>query len=134
MSALERESAVTISPFLIRSAMAGSLPPDIPDHAAEPARRHGLLLRVELHGLAPLDMEVPEEGGVPPGEREHRHRGGDADVDPHHPRLDPVLELAGRGPRRRENGGPVPVRGAVRRLYRGAEVLHPHDVEDRPED
>src|ERR1017187_8673557 len=69
MSALARESAVTISPFLIRRGIAGSFPPDVAHGAAKPAGRHDLLLRVELHRLSPLDVEVPVERGVPPGER-----------------------------------------------------------------
>src|SRR5580698_4619546 len=107
MSALERESAVTISPFLIRRAIAVLLSPDVPDRAPEPPRGDNLLLGVELDRLAALDMEVAEERGVPAGEGEHRHRRRDADVDPYHARLHAVLELAGRGAGRGEDGGSV---------------------------
>src|ERR1039457_5107373 len=102
-SALASASAVMISPFLIRRGMGGSFPPDVVHGAAKPAGCDNLLPRVELHGLAPLDVEVAVERGVPAGEREHRHRGGHADVDPDHPGLDPVFEPAGRSPLRCED-------------------------------
>src|SRR5579863_10445661 len=98
-SAFARESAVTTSPFRIRSAIAGLFPPDVPDGAAEPAGRGHLLLGVELDGLPALDVEVAVEGGVPSGEGKHGHGGRDPDVDSDHPRLDPVLEFPGRRPR-----------------------------------
>src|SRR5580698_9857515 len=97
MSALLRESAVMISPFRISRGIGGSLPPDVLAGAGEPAHGGGLALGVELDGLAPLDVQVPEERRVPAGEGEHGHGRGHAHVDPHHPRLDPVPELAGRG-------------------------------------
>ena len=52
------------------------------------------LLRVELHAFLALHVQVAEEGFVPAGEREHRHRGGHADVDADHAGLDAMLEFA----------------------------------------
>src|ERR1700685_2029081 len=118
MSARERESAVTISPFLIRSAIAGSLPPDVVHRAAEPPRGDRLLLGVELHGFAALDVEVPVEGLVPAGEREHGHRGRHPHVDPDHAGLDAVLELPRRPAGRGEDRRPVAIGRLVGRLDR----------------
>src|ERR1039457_1970503 len=78
MSALARRAPVLFLPFLIRGGMGGSLPPDVVHGAAKPAGCDNLLPRVELHGLAPLDVEVAVERGVPAGEREHRHQIGRA--------------------------------------------------------
>src|SRR5262245_57336845 len=62
----------------------------------EPARHRQLLPRVVLDPLDPLDVQRAEEGVVPSGEGEPGDGGRDADVDPDHPRVEPVLELAGR--------------------------------------
>src|SRR5438270_6976815 len=63
--------------------------------AFEPAGHGRLLLRVELDRLAALDVEVAEEGLVPPGEREPRHRRVDADVDAEHAGVEVLPDLPG---------------------------------------
>src|ERR671935_163197 len=51
---------------------------------------------------AAVSVQVAEERVLPAGEREERHRRGDADVDADHPRLRLVAELAHRCPARGE--------------------------------
>src|SRR4051794_5927967 len=60
----------------------------------EPARHNRLAASVEHHRLSSLDVQVAEEGIVPAGEGEPRHRGGDADVDADHAGVEVLLELA----------------------------------------
>ena len=75
--------------------------------ALEPPRHRHLLLRVELDALGALDVQVAEEGFVPAGEGEPRHRGGDADVDADHAGVEVLLELAGGVAGSREDAGAV---------------------------
>jgi hypothetical protein len=62
----------------------------------EPPSHGHFLLRVELDRLGPLDMQIAEKRAVPARERKPGHRGGHADVDADHARVEVVLELSGR--------------------------------------
>ena len=105
-----------------------------PTSLAEPAGRDDFLLGVELHGFPALDVEVAEEGVVPAGEGEHRHRRGHADVDADHAGLHAVLELARGLAAVREDRGAVAEGGLVGLLDGAVEVVHAHDVEHGAED
>src|SRR2546423_4916688 len=78
---------IRVNPWLL-------LLPYVANTVPKPPRRHHLLLRVELDALFPLNVQITVERFVPAGEWEHRHRGGDADVDADHAGFDPMLELA----------------------------------------
>ena len=52
-------------------------------------------------------MQVAEEGAVPAGEWEPRHRGGHADVDPDHAGIEMAFELTGGVPAAGEDGSAV---------------------------
>src|SRR5437868_3762269 len=97
--------------------------PDVPDAFAEPARAHYFLLGVKLNAFAALDVQVAKKGFVPAREWKHRHRRRNTDVDPDHPRLDAMLELArclaGIG----ENCRAISKRGSVRLLDGVIEVV-----------
>src|SRR5450631_2458343 len=59
----------------------------LPRHfSSEPPRNDHLLVRVELVGIAPVRLEIPEEAVLGPAERELRHRRRDADVHADHGR------------------------------------------------
>src|SRR4051794_7334329 len=75
-------------------ASAWSFFPHVSNPIAKPPCRHYLLLRVKLHAFFPLNMEVAVERFVPPGEGEHGHGRGHADVNPNHAGFDPMPELA----------------------------------------
>src|SRR4051794_38441563 len=65
--------------------------------AGEEAAGDGLLAREELDRVAPVGVQVAEEGVLPTREREERDRGRDADVDADHPDLDVVAEAPDGG-------------------------------------
>ena len=94
-------------------ASSVSLLPNIPDPIPKPPRRHDLLLGVKLHAFFSLNVQIAVEGIVPAGERKHRHRGGDTDVDPDHAGFDAVFEFARGFAGVSENRSAVAVSGFV---------------------
>ncbi len=78
----------------------------------EPAGERCFLAGVKMDALGALEVEVAEERLVPTGEREPRHRGGDADVDADHAGVEMLFELAGGVAVAGEDRGAVAV-GAV---------------------
>ena len=61
----------------------------------EPPAHDYLLLGVEADGIFAVGVEVAEEGVLPTGEGEERHRGGDAYVDADHADFAAGTVLAG---------------------------------------
>src|SRR5262245_55910896 len=72
-----------------------------------PSRDDDLLVRVELHGVTPVGLEIAEERALGAAEREERHGRRHADVHAEHARLDAIAVLARPPAAAREDAGGV---------------------------
>ena len=101
--------------------------------AAEPARRDGLGLGVELNGLLTVGVLVTVEGTLPAGEREERqgHRNGDVDAHLPHQNLVLVLARGAAGGGGRARGRPVAAEPARLRRHDPASRRARQSVRDR---
>mmetsp|Transcript_74533 Transcript_74533/g.125656 ORF Transcript_74533/g.125656 Transcript_74533/m.125656 type:complete len:390 (+) Transcript_74533:1276-2445(+) len=99
-----------------------------------PVRGDGLDLREEAHRLLPVEVVLAADGPAGPGEREHRERHGDGDVDAHLPHVNLVRELPGGRAARREEGGAVALGVAVDERDGVVQVGGLEAAEHRPKD
>src|ERR1700722_3569941 len=96
-----------------RDSIMGNPHLELPAPGRRPALDDDLLFGIEIDGIAALRVQIAEEAVLPAGEREIRHRRGDADVDPDVAGTNLVAELARGGAAGREQARHVPVRGSI---------------------
>src|SRR5919202_4082907 len=100
----------------------------------EPARDLDPVLGEEADAVLTGGMQVPVEGVLHAVEREERHRGGDAYVDPEHPGLYVLAPVSDGCPVLGEDRAGVTEGRAIGELYGLVQGIRPHHGEDRTED
>src|SRR3954468_24855733 len=101
--------------------------------ARGPARRDRLQLGVEADTLGTVHVVVAEQRGLPAAEAVERHRHRDRHVDPDHPDIDLVRELARRVAVAGEDGGAVAELVLVDHAGRRLVIRRAHDRQHRAE-
>src|ERR687885_759695 len=100
----------------------------------EPTRDLDLVLGEEADADLTGGMQVPVEGVLHAVEREERHRGGDAYVDPEHPGLYVLAPVSDGGPVLGEDRACVAEARAVGELDGLVEAADAHHGDDGTED
>src|SRR5258707_1009266 len=110
-----------------------SLQADLGVHAGgrcavvEPARRHGLGLRVELHHLFAVGTQIAELGAARSGKAEKRHRYRNGHVDSHLAHVDFALKFARDGAALSKNARAIAEGIVVDERDRLVQAVHAYD-------